>query len=104
MAEDLLQAITDNDYDAFVARGSAAFRAALPTRGFASLSTKLGRRLAQGRRVSTLGSVRRTTTMDWMFKIEFDDGDDDALMTLALDGWQVAGFLVDAPTTSPSEK
>ena len=104
LAEDLLRAIADNDYDAFVARGSAFFRAALPNRGFASLSTNLGRRLAQGRHVSTLGSVRRTATIDWMFKIEFDDGDDDALVTLALDGWQVAGFLVDAPQTPPPEK
>ena len=104
LAEDLLQAIADNDYDAFVARGSAFFRAALPTRGFASLSTNLGRRLGQGRNVSTLGSVRRAATIDWMFKIKFDDGDDDALVTLALDGWQVAGFLVDAPQTPPPEK
>ena len=103
LAEDLLQAIADNDYDAFVARGSAFFRAALPTRGFASLSTNLGRRLAQGRQVFTLGSVRRAATIDWMFKIEFDDGDDDALVTLALDGWQVAGFLIDAPNTPHSE-
>jgi RNA polymerase sigma-70 factor (ECF subfamily) len=104
LVEELLEAIEGNDYDAFVAKGSAPFRAALPTRGFASVSATLGHRLAQGHRVSLFGSVRRTNTLDWLFKLELADGGDDGLVTLAMDGWQVAGFLVDAPTTPPAEK
>jgi len=104
LAEQLLQAVQDNDYDAFVAKGSAFFRAAVPTGGFASLSAKLGTHLAQGRRVSPLGSVRHTRTVDWIFKIEFTDGGDDALITVAMNGWQLAGFFVDDPTILPPEK
>jgi RNA polymerase sigma-70 factor, ECF subfamily len=104
LAEELLEAIERNDYDSFVAKGSAYFRAALPTRGFASLSAALGGRLARGRHVSLLGSVRRTQIIDWLLKIEFADGNDDGLVTLTMDGWQVAGFLIDTPTTPPEEK
>jgi RNA polymerase sigma factor (sigma-70 family) len=103
LAEELLQAIHGNDYDAFVAKGSPFFRAALGTSRFTWLSEKLGRRLAQGRHVSTFGSLRREQHMDWLFKIEFTNGDDDALVTLAMDGWQVAGFHIDDPTTHPAE-
>jgi RNA polymerase sigma factor (sigma-70 family) len=104
LAGELLRAIQGNDYDAFVAKGSASFRAAVATAGFASLSANLAGRLAQGHRVATLGSVRRPETVDWIFKIEFSDDGDDALLTLGMDGWQVAGFLINEPITLPVEK
>ena len=104
LAGELLRAIQGNDYDAFVAKGSAFFRAAVATAGFASLSAQLAGRLAQGHRVTTLGSLRRPETVDWIFKIEFSDDGDDALVTLPVDGWQVAGFLINEPITLPVEK
>jgi RNA polymerase sigma-70 factor (ECF subfamily) len=103
LAEELLSAIQGNDYDAFVAKGSAAFRAAVATARFAQLSAKLGGRLSQGHRVTTLGSVRRPEHIDWLFKIEFSDDGDNALATLPMDGWQVAGFLINEPFPMPVE-
>jgi RNA polymerase sigma-70 factor (ECF subfamily) len=94
LAEELLAAIESNDYDAFVAKGSPSFRAALGPPRLDAVSAALGGRLARGRHVQTLGNVHRPRTTDWFFKIEFDDGGDDALCTLAMDGWQIAGFLV----------
>ncbi len=103
LAEELLLAIQGNDYDAFVAKGSASFRAAVATARFAQLSSKLGRRLSQGHRVTTLGSVRRSQHIDWIFGIEFSDDGDDALVTLPMNGWQVAGFLINEPFPMPVE-
>jgi RNA polymerase sigma factor (sigma-70 family) len=94
LAEELLAAIESNDYDAFVAKGSPSFRAALGRPRLDAVSAALGGRLSHGRHVQTFGNVRRPRTTDWFFKIEFDDGGDDALCTLAMDGWQIAGFLV----------
>jgi len=103
LAEELLGAVQGNDYDAFVAKGSASFRAAVATVRFEQLSSKLSARLSQGHRVNTLGSVRRPEHIDWIFKIEFSDNGDDALVTLPLDGWQVAGFLINEPFPMPVE-
>jgi len=103
LAEELLGAVQGNDYDAFVAKGSASFRAAVATVGFERLSSKLGGRLAQGHRVTTLGSVRRPEHIDWIFKIEFSDDGDDALAILPMDGWQVAGFIINDPFPMPVE-
>ena len=94
LAEELLQAIEANDYDAFVAKGSPAFRVALDRAKLDRANAALAGRLSHGHHVSTLGNVHRRHTADWFFKIEFDDGGDDVLCTLVMDGWQVAGFLV----------
>jgi RNA polymerase sigma-70 factor (ECF subfamily) len=103
LAEELLGAVQGNDYDAFVAKGSASFRAAVATMRFEQLSSKLGARLSQGRRVTALGSVRRPEHIDWIFKVEFFDDGDDALVALPMDGWQVAGFLINEPFPMPVE-
>jgi len=103
LAEELLGAVQGNDYDAFVAKGSASFRAGVATARFEKLGSKLGVRLSQGHRVTTLGSVRRPEHIDWLFKVEFSDDGDDALVTLPMDGWQVAGFLINEPFPMPVE-
>jgi hypothetical protein len=104
LAEELLQAVRSNDYDGFVAKGAAFFRAALPTGVFAGLNEKLGPLLEPGFRVLTLGSVRRSGSIDWLFTIEFANGNDDALLTLAIDGWQVAGFYIHDPNALLGEE
>lgn len=104
LADELLQAVRDNDYDGFVAKGSAFFRAALPTGVFAGLNSKVGTPLERGYRVFPLGDVRRPGIIDWLFKIEFVDGNDDRLLTLVMDGWQVAGFYFDDPNAWIGDK
>ncbi|HEX2658566.1 MAG TPA: hypothetical protein VHU40_09845, partial [Polyangia bacterium] len=97
LVEDLLAAIHSGDYDAFVAKGSASFRAALGTELFDGARAKLGARLARGRHVSPMGNFQRGHTRHWLFKMEFDDEGDDDLVSLSLNGWQIAGFFVSVP-------
>src|SRR6185436_11125255 len=59
LAEELLSALQSADYDGFVAKGSASFRAALDKDRFDAASAQLAGRLSQGHRVSTMGSLRR---------------------------------------------
>jgi hypothetical protein len=91
--EELLAAVEGNDYDAFVAKGSPSFRVAIGRERLDAANAALGARLSGGHRASVLGSVHRRRTVDWFFKLEFDDGGDDTLCILAMDGWQVAGFV-----------
>lgn len=104
LAEELLAAIEGNDYDAFVAKGSPAFRIALGEDRLTAANARLGTRLSRGHHVSNLGDIHRHRTIDWLFKIEFDDGGDDAVCTLAMDDWQVAGFLISDPIPNLTEK
>ena len=101
---ELLQAIQGNTYDAFVAKGSAVFKAAVQPAMFRRLSTNLGARLATGFQPTSLGSLRRPGGTLWLFRLEFADGGDDALVSMFTDGWQVAGFFIDDPQTREKEK
>jgi RNA polymerase sigma-70 factor (ECF subfamily) len=101
---ELLQAIQGNAYDDFVAKGSAFFKAAVPPAMLRGLSAKLGARLATGYQTTLLGSLRRPEGTLWLFRLEFADGGDDALVSMVTDGWQVAGFLIDDPQTREKEK
>lgn len=101
---ELLQAIQTNAYDDFVAKGSAFFKAAVRPALLPKLSTNLGARLAAGYQANCLGRLHRSEGMLWLFRLEFADGGDDALISMVTDGWQVAGFLVDDPQTSEKEK
>ena len=101
---ELLQAIQGNTYDDFVAKGSAVFKAAVQPATLRRLSTNLGARLATGFQPTSLGSLRRPGGTLWLFRLEFADGGDDALVSMFTDGWQVAGFFIDDPQTREKEK
>src|SRR5690349_20006472 len=81
LAEELLAGIGRKDYDAFVAKGSPAFRVAAAPEMLDAANAALGDRLSHGRRLSILGDVQRHRTTDCIPKLEFDDGGDDALCT-----------------------
>ena len=101
---ELLQAIQGNAYDDFVAKGSAGFKAAVQPTMLRGLSTNLGAHLAVGYQPTSLGSLRRPGGTLWLFRLEFADGGDDALVSMFTDGWQVAGFFIDDPQTREREK
>ncbi|HJX63652.1 MAG TPA: RNA polymerase sigma factor [Polyangia bacterium] len=101
---ELLQAIQANAYDDFVAKGSAFFKAAVPPAMLRRLSATLGARLATGYQTTLLGSLRRPEGTLWLFRLEFADGGDDALVSMPTDGWQVASFVIDDPQTREKEK
>jgi len=102
---ELLQAIQTNAYDDFVAKGAASFKAAVGTGLFHTINADLGARLAAGYQTTSLGGLRRGKAMLWLFQLEFADGGDDALLSMATDAWQLVGFFrIDSPQTSEKEK
>jgi hypothetical protein len=102
---ELLQAIQTNVYDDFVAKGAASFKAAVGTGLFHTISVDLGVRLAAGYQTTSLGSLRRGKTMWWLFRLEFADGGDDVLLSMATDAWQLVGFFrIGDPQTKEKEK
>jgi RNA polymerase sigma-70 factor (ECF subfamily) len=102
---ELLQAIQTNAYDDFVTKGSASFKAALGTGLFHTINADLGTRLAVGYQTTSLGGLRRGKAMLWLFRLEFADGGDDTLLSMATEAWQLVGFFsLDSPQTSEKEK
>jgi RNA polymerase sigma-70 factor (ECF subfamily) len=101
---ELLQALAANAYDEFVAKGSARFKAALGPSLFHTIIADLGAHLAAGYQPTLLGPLRRGEATLWLFRLEFSDGGDDSLVSMATTGRQVAGFFLDNPQNSEKEK
>jgi hypothetical protein len=104
LLRELLEALQARAYDDFVAKGSAAFKAAAPADLFQRGGTRLRERLAGGYQPTLLGHLERTGGTVWLFRLEFADQGDDALAHLRTDGWQVSGFFVEDPQSSAEEK
>jgi hypothetical protein len=104
LVEELLGALRADAYDDFVAKGSATVRAKLSPAEFHAASGQLAGRLGQSYGTSLLGQLQRPNHVDWLFKLAFANGGDDALVTLSMQAWQVAGFWVDAGLPPTTEK
>jgi hypothetical protein len=105
LLRELLEALQAGAYDDFVAKGSAAFKAAASADLLNTGSrAKLAARLAAGYQPSLLGHLRRGEARVWLFRLEFADGGDDALAHMRMDGWQIAGLHIDDPQSKEKEK
>ncbi len=89
---EMLTALAADDRAGFVARGDAAFAAAVDTKVFAAVRAHFGERLRQGCAPVFLGRLAQQGVETHLWKLSFADRGDDALARLALRGGKVAGF------------
>jgi RNA polymerase sigma factor (sigma-70 family) len=104
LLRELLDAAQAGAYDDFVAKGSAAFKAAAPADLLRRNGDRFRERLAAGYQPTLLGDLRRGPARVWLFRLEFSDGGDDALVHLGMEGWQVAGFFIEDPQSNDRQK
>jgi len=76
----------------FVAAGEAAFQAGMTEPMLDSVSRQLGPRLRQGYTASFLSTLSQQGYTVYLWKLEFKDGKDDALVTMAVRDGKVGGF------------
>jgi hypothetical protein len=88
----MLAATEANSLPDFVAAGDAAFQAGMTKPMLASLSRQLGPRLRQGHTASFLAMLNQQGYTVYLWKLEFNDGKDDVLVTIAVRGDKVGGF------------
>lgn len=88
----LLRAIQEGDYDAFVANGTPEFTAAMAPQMLTGLHKQLGKRMDKGYAAHYLGHLRQQGNDVLLWKMAFDDKDDDRLIKLVVTKDLVAGF------------
>jgi hypothetical protein len=76
----------------FVAAGDPGFRAGMTKPMLDSVSRQLAPRLREGYTTAFLGKLNQHAFTVYLWKLEFKDGKDDVLVTLAAKGGQVGGF------------
>jgi len=88
----LLTAIAANNYDVLVANAAPALKTRITKETFARVSTQLSPRLRKGYKPQYLGSLIQQGVEVFLWKITFQDGGDDLLARLVIEGNKVAGF------------
>ena len=76
----------------FVAAGEAAFQSGMTKPMLDSISRQLGPRLRQGYTESFLSTLNQQGYTVYLWKLEFKDGKDDVLVTMAVRDGKVGGF------------
>ena len=90
----MLAATENRRLDLFVAKGDASFRADITPAMFNSYSTQVGPRLKQGYTATFLSTLRQEGYVVYVWKLEFKDGGDDMLFSLAIKDGKVGGFFL----------
>jgi len=88
----MLVATEDRSLDAFVANGDASFRADISPAMFNSFSAQFGPRLKRGYTTTFLTRLHQEGYAIYVWKVEFKDGGDDMLFTVAVKDGRVGGF------------
>lgn len=89
----LLNAMSQNDYQGFISQGTPEF-AALGEPQFAQVSNAVAPRLQQGYSVQYLGNLQQQGLDISIWKVSFDDQGDDLLATLNVQNGRVGGFFL----------
>ena len=90
----MLAATESRSLSAFVADGNASFRTDITPAMFSSFSAQFALRLKQGYTTTFVTQLRQGGYAVYVWKLEFKDGRDDLLFTLAVKDGKVGGFLL----------
>ena len=90
----LLKAVEANDYDGFVADGTAQVKAALTKQMLEGVSAQMAPRMKKGYDTTYLGELKQGGCRVYLWKLAYKDGQDDTLARLTLKDGKVAGFLL----------
>lgn len=89
----LLNAMAQNDYQAFIGQGTPEF-GAIGNPQFTEVANAVSPRLKQGYTVQYLGNLRQQGLDISVWKISFSDQGDDLLATLNVRNGKVGGFFL----------
>jgi hypothetical protein len=88
----MLSAVQSGSVADFVAPGDPGFKAGMTQSMLEGVRAQLGPRLAQGYTDTFLGTLKQEGYTVYLWKLEFKDGKDDRLVTMAVREGRVAGF------------
>ena len=90
----MMEATKNKSYPDFIAEVDDTFRAALTPQMFDGVAATLGPRLKAGYKTKYLGKLRQQGSAVYLWKLEFTDGKDEALVKMAVKDKKIAGFLL----------
>ena len=89
----MLEAVKSASYSQFVAPGDPRFMTGFTQKMFEDLSKRLAPRLKKGYSTSYLGRLHQRGYVVYVWKLAFEDGGDDVLLTVFATDGKVSGFI-----------
>ena len=78
----------------FIAAGNASFQAGMTKAMLDTVNAEFAPRLKQGHTSTFLGTVKQQGYTVYLWKLEFKDGKDDRVVTMAFKDGKVGGFFL----------
>ena len=88
----LMQAIADNDYDAFRADGTAEFKQTITKQAFNSVHAQLGKLVRNGYTAIYLGDLYQKGRIAHLWKISYNNSKENSLAKMIIVDGKAAGF------------
>lgn len=88
----LLKCIENDQYGAFVDGGSDYFKSRISEEHFHNVSERLAQHLKNGYEVKFLTEFKQADLVGTLWKIEYRDGFDDALVKIFMENGKISGF------------
>jgi len=89
----MMDALKDDDYQAFISIGTPTFQHAISKTLFETVAAQVGPREREGFKSIYMDSLKKGGLTLYVWKIEFKTGDD-TLAQMTLDNGKVAGFFL----------
>jgi hypothetical protein len=88
----LMQAIAQNDYEAFIADGTIGFKRGITKPAFETVVNQVGKRVEGGYKTEYLAHLNQRGYKVHVWKISYETSKEDTLAKLVMSNNKVAGF------------
>jgi len=95
---DRLQTILDvtasGNYDLFTTVDTSSYKSGITRQMFEGVSEQLAPRMAEGYTTTYFGHLKQLHYQIYLWKLSFEDGGDEFVIRMTMDGDNVAGILI----------
>ncbi|BAZ06163.1 hypothetical protein [Calothrix sp. NIES-3974] len=90
----ILDATASGNYELFTTVGNSFHKAGITKQMFEGVSEQLAPRMEKGYSITYFGRLQQNVFHIYLWKLSFEDGGDEFVARMAMDGDKVAGILI----------
>ena len=90
----ILDATASGNYDLFTTVDNSSYKAGITRQMFEGVSEQLAPRMEEGYTTTYFGHLKQLHYQIYLWKLSFEDGGDEFVIRMTMDGDNVAGILI----------
>lgn len=90
----ILDAIASGNYELFTTVGDSSYKAGITKQMFEGVSEQLAPRMEKGYSITYFGYLKQGDYQIYLWKLSFEDGGDEFVARMTMNGDKVAGILI----------